>query len=66
MYMSGADGTTNRSVAEKFDRIYPDHEPIFHTTVGRLILTFRETGSVLVLWCATYDPPGIWIAIYVQ
>ena len=45
--MSGADGATNRSVAKKFNRIYPDREPISHTTVGRLILKFRETGSVL-------------------
>jgi len=45
--MSGADGATNRSVAEKFNRIYPDRESISHTTVGRLILKFRETGSVL-------------------
>ena len=45
--MSGADGATNRSVAKKFNRIYPDREPISHTTIGRLILKFRETGSVL-------------------
>ena len=45
--MSGADGATNRSVAKKFNRIYPDREPISHTTVGRLILKFREIGSVL-------------------
>ena len=25
--MSGANGATNRSVAEKFNRIYPDREP---------------------------------------
>ena len=52
VFMSPADGATNRSVAEKFNRIYPDREPISHTTVGRLILKFRETGSVLVLWYA--------------
>ena len=45
--MSGADGATNRSVAKKFNRIYPDREPIPHTTIGRLILKFRETGIVL-------------------
>ena len=45
--MSGADGATNRSVAYKFNRIYPDREPISHTIVGSLILKFRETGSVL-------------------
>ena len=45
--MSGAEGATNRSVAEKFDRIHPDHERISHMTVGRLILKFCETGSVL-------------------
>ena len=45
--MSGADGASNRSVAEKFNRIYPVREPISHTTVGRLILKFRQTGSVL-------------------
>ena len=45
--MSGADGATNRSVAKKFNRIYPDREPISHTTIGRLILKFRGTGSVL-------------------
>ena len=26
--MSGTDGATNRSVAKKFNRIYPDREPI--------------------------------------
>ena len=45
--MSGADGATNRSVAKKFNRIYPDREPISHTTIGRLILKFRETGNIL-------------------
>ena len=64
--MSGADGATNRSVAKKFNRIYPDREPISHTTIGRLILKFRETGSVLdkpnlfyMLWCVIYGPPCI-------
>ncbi|BFZ10256.1 hypothetical protein BsWGS_13295 [Bradybaena similaris] len=47
VFMSGADGETNRSVAEKFNRIYPDREPISHMTVGRLILKIHETGSVL-------------------
>ena len=46
VFMSGADGATNRSVAEKSNRIYSDCEPISHATVGRLILKFRETGSV--------------------
>ena len=45
--MSGADGTTNQSVAEKFNQIYPDRKLISHTTVGDLILKFRQTGSVL-------------------
>ena len=27
VFMSGANGATNRSVAEKFNRIYPDREP---------------------------------------
>ena len=27
VFMSGANGTTNRSVAEKFNRIYPEREP---------------------------------------
>lgn len=31
LFMSGADGTTNQSIAEKFNRIYPDCEPISHT-----------------------------------
>ena len=47
VFMSGAEGATNRSVAEKFNQIHPDHERISHTTVGRLILKFRENGSVL-------------------
>ena len=46
-FMSGADCATNRSVAEKFNRIYPDCEPISNSTVGRMIFKFRETGSVL-------------------
>ena len=33
VFISGADGATNRSVAEKFNRIYPDREPISHMTV---------------------------------
>ena len=33
-------------VAEKFNQIYLDREPISHTTAGRLIVKFRETGSV--------------------
>ena len=41
--MSGADGTTNRSVAKKFNRIYPDREPISHTTVGLM----SKSGSVV-------------------
>ena len=60
VFMSGADGATNRSAAEKFNRIYPDREPISDMRVGRLILKFGETGSVLVLWCATYGPPCIY------
>ena len=47
VFMSGADGATNRSVAEKCNEIYSDREPISHKTVGRLILKFHETGSVL-------------------
>ena len=27
VFMSGANDATNRSVAEKFNRIYPDREP---------------------------------------
>ena len=47
VFMCSADGATNRSVAQKFNRIYPDREPISHTTEGRLILKFRKTGYVL-------------------
>ena len=27
VFIAGANGATNRSVAEKFNRIYPDREP---------------------------------------
>ena len=47
MFISGADCATNRPVAEKFNRIYLDSEPISDSTVGRMILKFRGTGSVL-------------------
>ena len=47
VFMSGADCATNRSVTEKFDRIYPDCEPISHPRKGHMILKFRGTGSVL-------------------
>ena len=40
MFMSGADGITNQSVAEKYNKIYPDHELIFHTTASHLILNW--------------------------
>ena len=44
--LSGRDGATNRSVAEQFNRNHP-HENVSHTSVGRLINKFRETGSVV-------------------
>ena len=44
--LSGRDGATNKNVAEQFNRNHP-HENVSHTSVGRLINKFRETGSVL-------------------
>ena len=44
--LPGCDGATNRSVAEQFNRNHP-HQNVSHTSVGRLIKKFRETGSVV-------------------
>ena len=44
--LSGRNDATNRSVAEQFNRNHP-HQKVSHTSVGRLITKFRETGSVV-------------------
>lgn len=47
VFMSVAEDTTNRYVDGKFNRNNPNREPISNTIVGRLILKFHETGSVI-------------------
>lgn len=39
-------GATQRSVATEFHKLHPHRAPVSHTTIGRLIHRFKQTGSV--------------------
>ncbi|CAI9724917.1 uncharacterized protein LOC126412052 [Octopus vulgaris] len=45
--LSGREGWSYRKIAEEFDLRHPYRQPIYFTAVGKLIKTFKETGSVL-------------------
>jgi hypothetical protein len=45
--LSGRQGWTQRQVADEFNVIHPERNPITHSAVGNLVKKFKETGSVV-------------------
>jgi hypothetical protein len=57
--LNGRQGWTQRQVADEFNARHPERNPITHSAVGKLVKTFKETGSVVelvaLLWVKTFE-----------
>jgi hypothetical protein len=45
--LSCRQGWTQRQVADEFNARHPERDQITHSAVGKLVKTFKETGSVV-------------------
>jgi hypothetical protein len=49
--LSGRQGWAQRQVADELNARHPERNPITHSAVGKLVKTFKETGSSWSPFC---------------